>query len=85
MAKAKKQTSRGQKEHGARAGIPIVAVTAPDGRKSLWAAAVAPDKAVAAVAEVISQNHVATLTTHRLTVSRRSEELRPGEVRRIKL
>jgi hypothetical protein len=37
------------------------------------------------VAEVISQNHVATLTTHRLTVSRRSEELRPGEVRRIKL
>jgi hypothetical protein len=86
MAKAKKQTSRGQKEHGARAdGIPVVAVTAPDGRKSLWAAAVAPDKAVAAVAEVISQNHVATLTTHRLTVSRRSEELRPGEVRRIKL
>ena len=86
MAKAKKQTRRGQKEQRARTdGIPIVAVTAPDGRKSLWAAAVARDKAVAAVAKVISENHVAKLTTHRLTVSRRSDEFRPGEVRRIKL
>jgi hypothetical protein len=86
LAKAKRQTSPGQKEHRAGAdGIPIVEVTAPDGRGSLWAAAVARDKAVAAVAKVISENHVAKLTTHRLTVSRRSDKLRPGEVRRIKL
>ena len=51
MAKAKKQTSRGQKEDRARLadGIPIVEVTAPDGSKSLWVAAVARDNAVAAV------------------------------------
>jgi hypothetical protein len=86
LAKAKKQTSPEQKEHRARAdGIPIVVVTAPDGRRSLWAAAVAPDKAVAAVAKVVSENHVVRLTTHRLTVSRSSDELRPGEVRRFKL
>jgi hypothetical protein len=86
MAKAEKQTSRGQKEHRACAsGMPIVEVTAPDGRKSLWVAAVARDKAVAAVAEVIPANHVATLTRHQLTLSRRSDEFRPGEVRRIKL
>ena len=65
--------------------IPIVEVTAPDGRKSLWAAAVAQDAAVAAVAEVIPANHVATLSTHRLTLNRRLGGLRPGEVRRIKL
>ena len=47
---AKKQTSRGQKERRVRAdGIPIVVVTSPDGRKSLWLAAVARDNAVAAV------------------------------------
>jgi hypothetical protein len=86
ISKAKKQTSRGQKERRGRAdGIPIVVVTAPDGRKSLWLAAVARDNAVAAVAEVIPANHVATLTRHRLTLSRRSDELRPGEVRRVKL
>jgi hypothetical protein len=83
---AKKQTSGGQKERRARTdGIPIVLVTAPDGRKSLWLAAVAPDDAVAAVAKIIPANHVATLTRHRLTPSRKSDELRPGEVRRVKL
>ncbi len=87
MAKAKKQTSRGQKEDRARFadGIPIVKVTAPDGSESLWVAAVARDNAVAAVAEVIPANHVATLSRHRLTLNRRSASLRPGEVRRIKL
>ena len=53
MAKAKNQTSRGQKEDRARRvadRIPIVEVTAPDGSKSLWVAAVARDHAVAAVA-----------------------------------
>jgi hypothetical protein len=87
MAKAKKQTSRRQKEDRARLadGIPIVQVTAPDGNKSLWAAAVARDNAVAAVAEVIPANHVATLSRHRLTLNRSLDGLRPGEVRRIKL
>ena len=87
MAKAKKQTSRGQKEDRARFadGIPIVKVTAPDGSESLWVAAVARDNAVAAVAEAIPANHIATLSRHRLTLSRRSDSLRPGEVRRIKL
>jgi hypothetical protein len=86
ISKAKKQTSHGQKERRTRAdGIPIVVVTAPDGRKSLWLAAVARDKAEAAVAEVIPANHVATLTRLRLTLTRRSDELRPGEVRRVKL
>ena len=87
MAKAKKQTSRGQKEDRARFadGIPIVKVTAPDGSESLWVAAVARDNAVAAVAEVIPANHIATLSRHRLTLNRRLGGLRPGEVRRIKL
>jgi hypothetical protein len=88
MEKAKKQTSRGQKEDRARRvadRIPIVEVTAPDGSKSLWVAAVARDHAVAAVAEVIPANHVATLSRHWLTLNPRSASLRPGEVRRIKL
>ena len=87
MAKAKKQTSRGQKEDRARRTdrIPIVEVTAPDGSKSLWVAAVARDHAVAAVAEVIPANHVATLSRLRLTLNRRLDGLRRGEVRRIKL
>ena len=83
---AKRQTGGGQKERGARAdGIPIVLVTSPDGHKSLWLAAVARDHAVAAVTKIIPANHVATLTRHRLTPSRKSDELRPGEVRRVRL
>jgi hypothetical protein len=46
---------------------------------------VAQDNAVAAVAEAIPAAHVATLSRHRLTLNRRSDGLRPGEVRRIKL
>ena len=65
--------------------IPIVEVTAPDGRKSLWAAAVPPDDAVAAVTEVIPANHIAALSGHRLTLNRGLGGFRPGEVRRIKL
>jgi hypothetical protein len=87
MAEAKKQTSRGQKEDRARLadGIPIVEVTAPNGNKSLWVAAVARANAVAAVGKEIPANHIATLSRHRLTLNRRSDGLRPGEVRRIKL
>jgi hypothetical protein len=83
MEKAKEQTSRGQKEDHAR--LPIVEVTAPDGSKSLWVAAVARNNAVAAVAEVIPANHFARLSRHRLTLNPRSTSLRRGEVRRIKL
>ena len=66
-------------------GLPLVEVTAPDGTKSLWVAAVAPEKAVAAVAKVIPANHVAILLGRRLSLSRKSVGLRPGEVRRVKL
>ena len=68
-----------------RTKIPVVEVIAPDGRKSLWIAVVAMTKAVAAVKEVIPPNHVAVLTKQRLTISRKSVELRRGEVRRIGL
>jgi hypothetical protein len=68
-----------------RTKIPVVEVIAPDGRKSLWIAAVAMTEAVAAVKEAIPPNHVAILTKQRLTISRKSVELRRGEVRRIGL
>jgi hypothetical protein len=65
--------------------IPIVEVIAPDGSKSLWAAAVAPENAVAVVAMLVPASHVATLLRRRLTLNRRLDELRPGEVRRVRL
>jgi hypothetical protein len=65
--------------------IPIVEVIAPDGSKSLWAAAVAPENAVAVVAMLVPASHVATLLRRRLTLSRRLDELRPGEGRRVRL
>jgi hypothetical protein len=40
---------------------------------------------VAAVKEVIPANHVAVLSSRRLTLSRKSDVLRRGEVRRVKL
>jgi hypothetical protein len=68
-----------------RTKIPIVEVIAPDGQKSLWVAAVAKANAVAAVKQVIPTNYVAVLSKQRLTLTRKSEVLRRGEVRRIKL
>ena len=68
-----------------RTKIPIVEVIAPDGSKSLWVAAVAKANAVAAVKEVIPPNYAAILTKQRLTITRKSEVLRRGEVRRITL
>jgi phosphoribosylcarboxyaminoimidazole (NCAIR) mutase len=65
-----------------RTGMPLVEVTAPDGNKSLWVAAVAKANAVA---EVIPPNYVAALSRLRLTITRKAEILRPGEVRRVKL
>jgi hypothetical protein len=68
-----------------RTKIPIVEVIAPDGQKSLWVAAVAKANAVAAVKQVIPTNYVAVLSERRLTLTRKSEVLRRGDVRRIKL
>ena len=68
-----------------RTKIPMVEVIAPDGQKSLWVAAVAKANAVAAVKQVIPTNYVAVLSERRLTLTRKSEVLRRGEVRRIKL
>jgi hypothetical protein len=68
-----------------RTKIPVVEVIAPDGRKSLWVAAVAKANAVAAVKEIIPPNYVAILTKQRLTITRKSVVLRRGEVRRITL
>jgi len=68
-----------------RKKIPVVEVIAPDGRKSLWVAAVAKANAVAAVKQVIPANFVAALTRQRLTITRKSDALRRGEVRKVKL
>jgi hypothetical protein len=68
-----------------RTKIPIVEVIAPDGQKSLWVAAVAKGNAVAAVKQVIPTDYAAVLTERRLTLTRKLEVLRRGEVRRIKL
>ncbi len=66
-------------------GLPMVEVTAPDGRRSLWVAAVEPPNAVAAVARIIPANHAATLSRRRLSLGRKTDELRYGEVRRVLL
>jgi hypothetical protein len=68
-----------------RTKIPMVEVIAPDGQKSLWVAAVAKANAVAAVKQVIPLNYAAALSERRLTLTRKSDVLRRGEVRRIKL
>jgi hypothetical protein len=68
-----------------RSKIPMVEAIAPDGRKSLWVAAVAKANAVDAVKQVIPTDHVARLTQRRVTITRKSEVLQRGEVRRVKL
>ena len=71
--------------HNVRTKIPMVEVIAPDGRKSLWVAAVAKANAVAAVKQVIPTNYVAALSQRRLTLTGKSQVLRRGEVRRVRL
>jgi hypothetical protein len=67
-------------------GMPLVEVTAPDGSKSLWVAAVSHEAAaLGAVKQVIPPDYVAALLRQRLTITRKAEILRPGEVRRVKL
>src|SRR6266576_1449806 len=68
-----------------RTKIPVVEVIAPDGQKSLWVAAVAKANAVRAVKQIIPPNYVAALSRQRITITRKAEILRPGEVRRVKL
>ena len=68
-----------------RTKIPMVEVTAPDGQKSLWIAAVAKANAVAAVKQVVPPNYGAALSERRLMITRKSEMLWRGEVRRVKL
>ena len=68
-----------------RTKIPMVEVIAPNGQKSLWVAAVARANAVAAVKQIIPPNYVAALSERRLTLTRKSEVLWRGEVRRVKL
>jgi hypothetical protein len=68
-----------------RTKIPMVEVIAPDGQKSLWVAAVAKANAVHAVKQVIPTNYVAALTPRRVTITRKSEVLQRGQVRRVKL
>ena len=68
-----------------RTKIPMVEVTAPDGQKSLWIAAVAKANAVAAVKQVVPPNYGAALSERRLMITRKSEVLWRGEVRRGKL
>jgi hypothetical protein len=65
--------------------LPLVEATAPDGAKSLWVAAVAQEDAVATVAGVVPANYSITLLSHRLTLRRKSVDLQPGEVRRVRL
>jgi hypothetical protein len=64
-------------------GMPMVEVTAPDGSKSVWAAAVAPSAAVRAVNKMIPPNHVARLLDQRLPISPQTEGMRRGDVRKV--
>ena len=67
----------------AHVGMPMVEVTAPDGSKSLWAAAVALGSAVDAVKKMIPPNHVAILSNRRLPIGPQTEDMRRGEVRKV--
>jgi hypothetical protein len=66
----------------ARLVMSTVEVTAPDGTKSLWAAALPHREAVAAVRRVIPPDHIAELSLRRLPRSK-MEGLCPGAVRKI--
>jgi hypothetical protein len=61
----------------------MVEVTAPDGTKSLWAAAVGPGAAVEAVKKMIAPDHVATLSNRRLPIRPQTKGMRRGEVRKV--
>ena len=65
--------------------LPLVEATAPDGVKSLWVAAVSQQDAVGTVAAVVPADYAVRLLSLRLTLGRKSVDLKPGEVRRVRL
>ena len=65
--------------------LSIVEAISPDGTKSLWVVAVAPENAAAGVAQFIPPGHAVKLLKQRLRMTRKSDVLRPGEVRRLRL
>jgi hypothetical protein len=62
---------------------PTVEVSAPDGSKSLWLAALPYDEAVAAVRRLIPTDHVAELSVVRVHLDQKLLCLRRGEVRKL--
>jgi hypothetical protein len=64
--------------------MPVVEVTAPDGSRELWAAALPHDEAEAAVRRVIPEGYRAKLTNERLPVSPRMEGFSSGEIRKVR-
>ena len=62
-----------------------VEVTAPDGTKSFWVAAVVHKDAVAAVRAVIPADHLAELSIRRFLPGPKLGRLRWGDVRKVEL
>lgn len=61
----------------------MVEVTAPDGSKEFWVAAVPHKDAVAAVQKAIPAGYGAELSLRRLPFGPKLEGLRAGEVRKV--
>jgi hypothetical protein len=66
-----------------KVGMPMVEVVTLNGDTELWAAAMAHDKAVAAIQAVLPSGCVARLSSRRIAVYRALEGFRYGEIRRI--
>ena len=66
-----------------RVAMPMVEVTAPDGSKELWAAAMSHAEAVAAVQKAVPPGFTAKSSNRRLPVGPRLEGFRHGEVRKV--
>jgi hypothetical protein len=66
-----------------RVGAAIVEVTAPDGSRELWAAAVEHSKAVAAVQPLLPPGYVAKLSNQKHQRTSRTMGFRYGEVRKV--
>jgi hypothetical protein len=60
-------------------GIPLIEVIAPDGSKSLWAAAVGRKIAV----KIVQSDHIAKFSGHRLPVDPALAGIRRGDVRKV--
>jgi hypothetical protein len=64
-------------------GVPLVEVIAPDGSKSLWAAAFGQKIAVEVVQMFVPPDHIAKFSGQRLPVVPVLEGIRRGEVRKV--